>query len=192
MNYDLLIAHFAKHITLTPADLDYILPLFQPLKVKRKTLLVKEGQVMLNTFYIVKGCLRSYIIDKEGVEHVSVLAIEDWWITDTWSYMTKQPAIGFVEALEDSELLTTTKEHMDNIGLKVPVFDRYLRIMFERAYMSQEQRILDREELTAEERYLRFRKKYPQFEQRIPQKQIASFLGITPEFLSMLRSKLRK
>jgi CRP-like cAMP-binding protein len=136
--------------------------------------------------------LRTYTIDENGFEHILMFAIEDWWTGDLYSFPTRKPSNHFIDALEDTEILQISKPNLDKLFEQVPKFERFYRILFQNALIAQHERINQNLSFTAEQRYLHFIKKYPEVEQRISQKHVATFLGITPEFLSMLRKKIAK
>ncbi|MEO6869124.1 MAG: Crp/Fnr family transcriptional regulator [Ginsengibacter sp.] len=192
MKTDPIIKNISKHITLDKKEEEYFISILRLKKLKRKDFLISEGEIATNTNYILKGSFRNYRIDVNGVEHIAYFAIEDWWISDIHSFLTASPSRNFVEAVEDSEVLELTKINLEKLYLSVPKFERFFRILRENAFIGQYERIIQNISLTAEERYINFRTKYPQFEQRFSQKQIASYLGLTPEFLSVMRSRLAK
>lgn len=190
MQADLILQHIAKHIQLTQAESDFFVSLLQPKRIKRKGFLLKQGDICKAEHFITKGCLRTYTIDENGVEHILFFGIENWWVGDLYSFLTQTPASYFIDALEDTEILQITKENLDTLYESVPKFERFFRILLQNAFIAQQQRINQNLSYTAEERYLNFISKYPQLEQRISQKQVSAYLGITPVFLSMLRKKL--
>jgi CRP-like cAMP-binding protein len=138
---------------------------------------------------VIRGCFKSYSIDEKGNEHIIMFAPEDWWMGDLYSFLTGKPSRFYTVALEASEILMISKSDLQRLYETVPKFERFFRILFQSALVAQFQRIDQNLSMTAEERYLEFQNRYPQLEQRIPLKQIASFLGITPEFLSIIRRK---
>lgn len=192
MDFSLILDNVSKHISLDNEEQEYFTSLLEMQKVKRKAFLVRKGETAKYTYFITKGCLRNYEIDREGVVHIGLFAIEDWWISDLQSFLTQAPSFGFVDAIEETEVLRLSKTNYENLFEKVPKFERFFRIIHQNAFIALKNRLIDNLSLTAEERYLNFINKYPQFNQRIPQKQIAAYLGITPEFLSMLRSRMAR
>ena len=192
MNLDLILKNVSKHISLDAAEIDFFKSLLKPKELKRKEFLVHEGEVCKYECFVVKGCLRTYNIDKNGFEHIVMFAIEDWWTGDLYSFLTQTPAAFSIDALEDSVLLQISKDNSEKLYKVVPKFERFFRIILQNAFIASQQRIMQGQSLCAEERYEQFKKKYPNLEQRIPQKQIAAYLGITPEYLSMMRSKNTK
>lgn len=190
MDTDLILAHVARHIHLAPAEEALFLSLLQPATIRRKDYLLQQGKVSRNESFITRGCLRAYTIDEKGQEHILMFGIEGWWMSDLYSFLTQSPAGCFIDALEDTTLLQLSKPDLERLYEQVPKFERYFRLILQNAFVAQQQRINQNLSFTAEERYREFTLKYPGLEQRIAQKQIASYLGITPVFLSMIRRKL--
>ncbi len=192
MNTDLILQNVARHITLSKKEKEFYVSILQPKTIKRKEFLLKAGEVCKTENFVTKGCLRTYTIDENGFEHILMFAIEDWWTGDLYSFPTQKPSTYFIDALEDTELLQISKLNLEKLFEQVPKFERFYRIIFQNALIAQHERINQNLSFTAEQRYLHFIEKYPKVEQRISQKHVATFLGITPEFLSMLRKKLSK
>jgi len=190
MDPELIFKNIARHIQLDQEESDYFLSLVQPKKIKRKEYLLKQGEICRYEHFILKGCLRTYTIDDGGLEHILMFGIEDWWVGDLFSFLTQTPATFFIDALEDTEILQISKPNLDMLYVKVPKFERFFRIMLQNAFIAQQQRINQNLAFTAEQRYLDFIKNFPRLEQRLSQKQVSSYLGITPVFLSMLRRKM--
>ncbi|MEM9078160.1 MAG: Crp/Fnr family transcriptional regulator [Bacteroidota bacterium] len=140
-------------------------------------------------YFILKGCVRTYVHDLNGVEHNITFSMEDWWFGDLQSYIKKTPASFTIQALEDLTVLAISRENWNVLLQEIPEFVEYTRVLFRNTMFSHENRILQNLSYTAEERYRYFLENYPNLSQRISQKHIASYLGITPEFLSMLRRK---
>lgn len=159
-------------------------------KYKKRQYFLMEGDVCRYQAYVLKGCFRSYYLDKEGKEVNLMFSTENWWIGDLASYIVKDPSKLNIEALEDCEIFAIEKQHMDLLFQKIPKIERFFRILFQNALISSQNRIINNLTLTAKDNYLSFVNKYPDFEQRIPQYHIASYLGITPEFLSQIRKQL--
>jgi CRP-like cAMP-binding protein len=190
--FDLLLQNVARHIQLEPEESRVFISLLKVRHLKKKEFLLYAGEVCRYENFVLKGCLRNYYLDNKGAEHILQFSVEDWWTSDMYSLLTQTPATQFIDALEDSTVAMLEKEDLENLYLRVPKFERFFRTMLQNAFIAQQQRILQNISSTGEERYLTFRDKYPMLEQRLPQHQIASFLGITPEFLSKIRRKLAK
>jgi CRP-like cAMP-binding protein len=190
MKTDLIIQNISRHIHLDKTETDFFISLLETKKLKRKEFLLQQGNICKTENFIVKGCLRTYTIDDNGIEHIIMFGIEDWWVGDLYSFLTQKPATYFIDALEETEILQISKGNLDKLYERVPKFERFFRLILQNAFITQQQRINQNLSYTAEQRYLDFIKKYPQLEQRLSQKQVSAYLGITPVFLSMLRRKL--
>ena len=184
---DKLILHFREHITLTNDQAIIINDTFKVKTLKKKEILLFVGDVSSHMRFISEGCLRSYYMDEEAREHIIQFGIENWWINDLYSYLTKSPARQFIQALENSVILQIHRDTLNALFDQVPAIERFFRFKFEKAYVALQDRTINSMSKSAEERYLDFRSKYRDIEQRVPQYMIASYLGITPEFLSALR-----
>ena len=190
MGKEKLIENVLKHITLNPDEQERFLSFFQPLKIKRKQLYLHRGEICRHSTFVLSGCLRGYTIDANGLEHILNFAPADWWIADMYSLLSQQPGYLNIDALEDSLVLQLSKANQEIIYAEMPQFERYFRIITEKSLVGFHQRTLDSLSLPAQERYLKFCKQYPSLVNQIPQKHIASYIGVTPEFFSKMRSDL--
>lgn len=190
MMFDLLRAHILKRIDLTDEELTRMTTFFTPKQFRKKHFLLQEGAVCRYITFVVKGCLRWYSIDTKGEEHVMQFAIEDWWISDLQSYLSGEPSMYNIDALDDSEVLLLDKNSRDSLLIALPKLERFFRLLLERSYVAAQQRLACSLSVSAEERYLAFLKAFPALPQRVPQNQIASYLGIAPESLSRIRKHL--
>jgi CRP-like cAMP-binding protein len=190
MNIKPLIDYFSNYLPLSEEEIVGLKSAFVERKIKRRQFILQEGDVCkLNTF-IVEGCFRMYLVDKNAKEHNLQFAVENWWIGDIGSFHSGEPSRLYIEALENSTILQIKKEDQLQLFVEHPKFNRIFRVFTENALVSCQQRILQNISSTAEERYLDFVKRYPFFFNRISNVQIASFLGVTPEFLSTIRKKI--
>ena len=190
--YDLILKNISRFITLTPEEQQYFTSLLRVKRLKKKQYLLQEGDVARYDYFVNKGCLRTYTIDEKGQEHVVQFSIEDWWTGDMYSFLTQKPARYTIDALEDSELLCLERSALEELYIKVPKFERFFRLLLQNAFVSLQERIIASLSQPADERYCTFIIKYPNMEKRLPLKQIASYLGITPESLSRIRSSYIK
>lgn len=174
----------------TPEDIAIFNSLLKPKSVKRKQLLLRQGEICDFEAYIVKGCIRNYYIDESGSEVILQFAVEDWWVSDIGSFHEQKPSQLYIEAMEDSELLTLNPARKEELLARVPQFERVFRLMVQRHLSALEHRLIHTIAQTAEERYLEFIRQYPKIALRVPQHYIASYLGMTPEFLSKVRKRL--
>jgi CRP-like cAMP-binding protein len=190
--YDRILKNISRFIDLTASEKDYFTSLLKLKKLRKKQYLLQEAEVSRYEYFVNKGCLRAYTIDEKGQEHIVQFAIEDWWIGDMYSFLTQTPARLTIDALEDSELLYLDKNSQEELYIKVPKFERFFRLLVQNAFIAGQRRISESMSNTADERYCNFIQNYPLMEKRLPLKQIASFLGITPESLSRIRSQYIK
>ncbi len=187
---ELLLANIAKHISLNEKEKELFLSYLSIKKIRKRQYLVQEGEQSKYSAFVLSGCLRSYFIDANGFEHILQFAIEDWWIADMMSITTQKPGNLAIDALEDSEVMLLSRENQLKLFDECPKFERYFRIITENGMVSFQRRVLENISLPAAERYKNFAKRYPVMVQRLPQTQVASYLGITPEFLSKIRHQM--
>ena len=192
MNTELILKNVSKHISMDNVEKGFFISLLEPKILLRKKVYLKAGEVCRNSAFVIEGALKSYTIDKEGKEHILSFATRDWWIADMYSYISRKPAILSIEAIADSEVLMLSYENQQLLYEKVPKFERFFRILIENALVANQQRLIDNLSSSAEERYLHFIQKYPSIPSCVPQHNIASYLGITPEFLSKIRGRLAR
>lgn len=176
----------------TVSEMDYFNSILQHKVVPKKTLLLQEGEICKFEAYILKGCIRKYYINEHGHEVILQFAIEDWWVSDIASFHEEKPSILFIETLEDCELFILTPESKEKLLREIPKFERIFRLLVQRNLSSMQNRLIDTIAKPAQEKYLEFIKQYPTIPQRVAQHYIASYLGITAEFLSKIRTKLAK
>lgn len=187
MTFSGVLANIAKHVTLNQEEIDQFTAALTYKEVKKKDCLLEEGRSCKYINYVHSGALRAYHLDKSGKESTIMFAVSDWWVTDMYCFLNKKPSMVYIEAIENSSLFQLSKDQLDNLFDTIPKFERWFRILMQNAYTREQLRIIENLSLTAEERYDNFLKKYPQIVQQVTQKQIASYLGITPEFLSTIR-----
>ncbi|MEQ8582452.1 MAG: Crp/Fnr family transcriptional regulator [Marinoscillum sp.] len=185
-----LFAHIEKVVALNEEERDLISKHFNPRKYLKGQFIVQQGDVCRFENFVVKGCLKTFHISASGQEHVVMFAIENWWTSDLGSFLMQTPAAYNVQCLEPTEVLQISLEALNRLYQEVPKMDRFFRIIIQNAYVASDQRIIQNFSIPAKERYLAFRRRYPEIEQRVPQYLIASYLGITKEFLSKIRNQL--
>ena len=187
-----LINYFNALIPLNAGEANLVTSLFKPRLYRKRQYVLQEGNICNEFSFVVKGCLRMYKIDDKGNTHIIQFAAENWWMVDIGSFHGRKPSALNIDALEDTMLLQINYDNLILLYTQVPKFDRIFRVLIENSYVTLENRLLQNISSTAEERYLSFMQVYAHLSNRLPQTQIASFLGITPEFLSRLRNKLAK
>lgn len=189
MKSNIILRNISKHITLDKAEEETFLSLLISKNLKRKDFLLRECEVCKSAAFVISGCLRGYTIDENGIEHILQFAPPDWWITDMYSLISGNPGNLFIEAMEKSDVLLLSKDDREKLYLKVPKFERFFRIITENSLVASRQRVIDSLSLSAKQRYEKFCSVYPTVFKTIPQKHIASYIGVTPEFLSKLRAE---
>ncbi|AEW01103.1 Crp/Fnr family transcriptional regulator [Niastella koreensis] len=187
-----IINYVSRHISLTEEDKEYYASLLRLKKVKKKQYIVQPDFVCNHRTYIVKGAMRSFLIDADGQDHTVALGIDDWWIADFNSFFYRQPATLFVEALEDSTLIQISYDDEQKLLEERPRFEKFYRILAQNGYAHLQKRILSDISLKAADRYENFLSRYPALAARIPQYALASYLGISHELLSKIRNKRAK
>jgi len=180
----------AKYIQLSKEESDFFHTLLKHRQLKKKSFLLQEGEICDFEAFILKGCIRSYYLNSEGVETILLFAVEDWWVSDLTSFSDRTPSNLFIETLEDCELLCIDYAGKALLFEKIPAFERMFRLLVQRSLSVLQQRLYGVLSQTAEERYLQFLEKYPLIAQRVPQHQIARYIGVSPEFLSKIRGTM--
>lgn len=188
--FDLLREHIEKRTHLTNEEFDIVKKFFIPKKVRKKQFLLHEGEVCRYVGFVNSGCFREYTIDNKGAEHIVQFAIEDWWVSDLNSFLSGTPADFNIDALLDSQILLLEKTAREKLLDECPKMERFFRILIESNHIANHQRIVDSLSASAEEKYLKFIATYPKLFELVPQNQIASYLGITPQSLSRIRKEL--
>lgn len=187
---DLLFRNISQYINISEQDFQQFVKLFELKTFKKKEVVLKEGDYCLFEGFVLNGCFKIYYLNENGFEQTLYFAVEGWWITDIDSFINNVPSILNIEALEDSEVLMISKKDKEYLYETMPQVEKLFRIMNQKSSVSLQRRILSLTGKTADKRYLEFLEKYPGLEQRITQQQVASYLGITHEFLSKIRKKL--
>jgi len=182
----------ARSVSLTAEETTLFNEILEYRKIPKKTRLLTAGNICNFEAYVNKGCIREYIIDKNGAEVTLQFAVEDWWVSDLASFQDQSPAHMNIETLEDCELLILTRDSKEKLLNEVPKLERMFRLMLQRHLTVVQKRLFKTMATTAMEKYLEFINRYPSIPQRVPQHYIASYLGISPEFLSKLRRRSLK
>lgn len=184
-----IITNFERFVVLDDAARQAVVSLFHARQVRKKQMLVQPGFVCQYRTYVVTGAIRAFFICSNMQEHNIALAVDDWWITDYSSYHYQQPATMFLEATEASHVLQISYEDEQKLLAEHPVFERFFRIVSQRSFATLQQRLMDNLSQRAEVRYEAMLRKYPKIVARFPQYVIASYLGMTTEFLSKIKRK---
>ncbi len=186
-----LLNHFQELVDLSDLDKERILSKLELVQLKRKEFLLQPHQISGHMNYIASGSLRVYYLDENAQEHTLQLGIENWWVNDLYSYFSAKPSRMYIQANEPSIVIQLKKEHLNQLYREVPSLSDFFRLKIQSAYVALQERTIEQMSIDAYSRYNTFIKDYRSLEQRFPQYMIASYLGITPEFLSHLRKKHR-
>ena len=189
MGNNKIVEYINKSVSLTAEEAEIFSSSFREVKIKKRQFIVQPNYIVKSRNYVLEGAFRAYVVDDKGQDSTIAFAIEDWWITDYNSYILQKPATMFVVALEDSVILEMSFEKEQELKKQNHKFETFFRIRAERTAAFMQQRIISNLTLSAEERYESFINKYPQIVQRVPQYALASYLGMTTEFLSRIRNK---
>tara|TARA_R110000868_G_scaffold8478_2_gene43905 strand:+ start:2742 stop:3326 length:585 start_codon:yes stop_codon:yes gene_type:complete len=190
MNIEPLLKYIRNFITLTKDEEDILLSKLEYRKYLKGQYIVQQGDVCKYTSFVISGCTRTFNVDLDGQEHILMFSIEDWWTSDMGSFITQTPADFNVQCIEDTEVIQFPYQNQESMFHEIPRLERFFRLIIERALVASQKRIVRSFSLSAKEQYLYFSHEYPKIEQRIPQYMIASYLGITKEFLSKIKSQL--
>lgn len=183
------IKHIQQDVNLIATDIDKITSILIFKELKKKDFLIEPGAISQTMNFIALGCMRSFYLDENAQEHTLQLGIENWWVNDLYSYLSQKKSRMYVQALENTILVQLPRQDLEKLYVEVPEISNFFRKKIQGAYVAVQERVIDSMSDDAYERYDNFRKTYRDIEQRVPQYIIASYLGVTPEFLSYLRKK---
>jgi CRP-like cAMP-binding protein len=181
--------HILKKVLLTDQELNEFISFFTLARIKKRQFVAQPNFVATHRNYVLKGAFRGYVVGDEGEEHTIQFAIDDWWISDYNSYIHQQPATMFVVAVEDSTVMQIDYQKEAQLKASHHKYETFFRITAERSTASMQRRLIANLTKTAEERYEEFEEKYYLISQRMPQYAVASYLGMTSEYLSKLRNR---
>ncbi len=186
MSFSLLLENINKYISLSEEEKKYFTALLQWRKIRKKQFVVQEGNINKYGLFVNEGCLKSYAVDKNGYEHVLQFAPAGWWINDMTSFIKQEAGTLNIDAVYDSEILMLSYNNQQKLFDDIPKFERFFRILSERAIAAYQHRLVNTLSLPAIERYNSFCTLYPTLITSLPQKLVASYIGVTPEFLSKM------
>lgn len=188
--FDLLYKNISRYIDLSEDEFKRFAASFQWKSFKKKDIVLKEGDHCLFEGFVLNGCFKVYYLNENGFEQTLYFAVDGWWITDIDSLINDVPSILNIEALMDSEVVMISKKDKEYLYETMPQIEKLFRIMNQQSSVALQRRILSLTGKTADKRYLEFLQKYPGLEQKLTQQQVASYLGITHEFLSKIRKRV--
>ena len=190
MNQTTLLNYINKYIHLTVEEEAILLSKVVHRNYLKDQYISQQGDICKSVNFIIAGCTKTFYIDLEGQEHIVMFSIEDWWTSDLGSFITQTPADFNVQCIERTTLIQFTYDNLEALYKEIPKLERLFRKIVERAFAASQKRIIRNFSLTAKERYQFFKKSNPEIDQRVPQYMIASYLGVTKEFLSKIKSQI--
>lgn len=183
-----LIEYIKRYVTISQTEIDLFNSYLRPKSIRKKEFILVEGQTCISRYFIIKGCVRLYYIDNKGNEQIIHFGIDNWWITDYESLINKTPTKLFIQATENTEILELPQATFDELCLKLPQIERLFRLIMEKTCIASQKRIEYMFSQSGEEMFRHFITTNPEFTQRVPQYMIASYLGMTPEFVSKIKA----
>ncbi len=181
--------HIDKFVSVSEEEWDEIIPYFTLLNPKKKEILLSEGKICQYNYFVESGCIRMYFIDRKGTEKTVQFGLEHWWLSDYFSFQKKEPSQFFIQAVQNSTIWALSFSKQEELLAKFPVLERYFRMVHQTAHAAMQFRTRLGHELNKEESFRHFTTSFPDFVQKVPQYMLASYLDITPEYLSELRAK---
>jgi CRP-like cAMP-binding protein len=184
-----IIQHIRKFVGLSESEVVVFNKYVETHQIKKKEFTNQHGSVCKQMYFVEKGCLRMYFINKKGVEQITQFALDGWWLSDYQSFMNKTPSDYYIQTIEESTIVSIDNQNLDKLLIELPQLERYFRIIMQKAVAGAQHRSKLLYEMSKEEFYFHFSSSFPEFMLRVPQYMIASYLGLTPEYLSELRKK---
>ncbi|SFE09119.1 cAMP-binding domain of CRP or a regulatory subunit of cAMP-dependent protein kinases [Chitinophaga sp. CF118] len=185
--YPALRKHFENLVQLTDAEFEYISSFFQVKQFKKHSIILQPGDIVHYEYFVLKGLIKTFMIDNSGKEHIWQFAMEEWWVSDYYAFQTGGTSSFTVQCLEDVELLCISFADRDKLCLEIHSFERFCRLKITAGFFSQQKRIMALLQNDAQSRYQQLLEQYPSLFQRVPKALIAGYLGVSRETLSRLR-----
>ena len=184
-----LIEHIRKFVSLSDNEAQILDKYVKTQSFRKKQHLLSSGDVCRSLHFVEKGCLRMYFINEKSAEQITQFALDGWWIADHFSFIDNKPSEYFIQTIEPSEIKSIGNQTFDDLVKELPQLERYFRIIWQKKLAASQLKTKYLLEMSKEEFYLHFSNSFPEFVQRVPQYMIASYLGLTPEYVSELRKK---
>lgn len=186
-----MLEYIGKYVQLTREEEQLLLSYTLERNYLKGQYIVQQGDVCDTENFVLSGCTRTFYLDAEGNEHIVMFGIENWWTSDMGSFTSRTAATYNVQCLDDTQVIQFRHDDLEFLYQEIPKLERFFRLIIQKAFIASEKRILSNFSLTAKERYFNFLAMYPKIEQKVPQYMVASYLGITKEFLSKIRNEMR-
>ena len=185
-----LLNYISNYVSLTADEEAFLISKVIHRKYLKGQYVLQQGDVCKHQCFVISGCTKTFHVDDHGQEHIVMFSIQDWWTSDIGSYITQTPADYNIQCIEKTELIMFPHDVMEELYTEIPKLERFFRKIIERGLVASQKRVVRSFSLSAKDRYLYFRNQYPKIEQLIPQYMVASYLGMTKEFLSKIKSQL--
>ncbi|WP_437398667.1 Crp/Fnr family transcriptional regulator [Flagellimonas lutimaris] len=190
MNISAFLGHIKNAIPLSKKEELFLVSKIKHRKYLKGQYILQQGDICNFLNFIISGATRTFHIDPEGNEYIFRFAIENWWATDLPSFTDQVTANTNIQCLVNTQVIQISKKDIEELYLNIPSLEHFFRLLFQRVSITLEKRIITNLSLSAKEKYLLFKEEYQEFEQRIPQYMIASYLGISKQYLSEIRNQL--
>jgi CRP/FNR family transcriptional regulator len=184
-----IIQHIRKFIDLSESEVVVFSKYVERHQLKKKEFIIEARSVCKYLYFIEKGCLRMYFVNKKGVEQITQFALDGWWISDYQSFINSSPSDYYIQTIEESKIISIENQNLDKLLFELPQLEKYFRIIMQKAVAGAQLRSKLLYEMSKEEFYIHFSTSFPEFMQRVPQYMIVFYLGLTPEYLSELRKR---
>ncbi|RLK06934.1 Crp/Fnr family transcriptional regulator [Tenacibaculum discolor] len=181
--------HIKSYTDLSEEELTEVLSFFDCQSFKKKETLLPTSNRCDKLFFVAKGCLQLYFIDDLGYQKTTQFALENWWLTDFLAFQNQKRSNFTIETVENSVVFSISSSKYNTLLNQFPLLEKYFRNIYETAYGAALMRLKYINSYSKEEMYFRFKEDFPEFVQRVPQYLAASFLGLTPEYLSEIKRK---
>jgi len=184
-----LFQHLSKFIDLSEKEVEVFRKYIETHQFKKKEYILNAGKVCKYLYFVEEGCLRMYFVNNKGVEQITQFALEGWWLSDYQSFTNQKPSDYYIQAIEDATIISIDYQNLEILLNELPKAEKYFRKMLQKTVAGAQIRSKLLYEMSKEEFFVHFSTSFPEFMQRVPQYMIASYLGLTPEYLSELRKK---
>lgn len=186
-----IIQHFRNFIPIDTKDEKEILNFFDLKTFGKKDFLIEQGHKCKHHYFVSSGCLIMFFLDEKGIEQTIQFAIENWWLTDYFAFEKQIETDFYIQSLEITNVVEINYTNQEKLLVKFPIFEKYFRIIYQKAYTASQIRSKYLSDFSREQFYHHFAHHFPSFTTRIPQHILASYLNMTPEYLSEIKKKSR-
>ncbi|WP_299888793.1 Crp/Fnr family transcriptional regulator [uncultured Lacinutrix sp.] len=184
-----LIDEIKKIVALSKQDEELIKSNYHIEKYTKKQIIENHGTKYNNLYFVKNGCIQLCLINNKGIEQTIQFSIKGWWLTDFDSFNYEKQSFYQLKAISNTEVYKFSRTNLNTLRIEIPELERYFRIVAERAYSAALYRISLMMNMSKEQRYFNYINNFPKFAKNVPQYILASYLGLSPEYLSEIRNK---